>query len=397
MFLAARAWTRPERPSVLFDQAVAWLRAGRVLLPGVSVLARLVSEVRAQAVERADGLLAAAVGPELRRRLDALLVVPQGSRWSELDRLRRAPTRASGPQMVRALERVAELAGLGAGGVEVSAVPAGRLEVLARQGLAGNAAVLRRLPQGRRVATLLATTRTLQAAAIDDALDLFAVLMATKLIGAAERASVQDRLRSLPRLRQASATLAAAARVLLDEPAVTGRDDAEAGWDAAQAWARVLAAVPRERLVAAVATVQELVPDGSEDPDAGLRAELVKRYATVHPFLTMLVQVLTLAATDAGQATLDAVRGLANLTGRKRAQAGEVVGEVVTGSWRRLCSTLTCRPARWTRGRTRCACWTRCTGRCAAETCTRSGRCAGMTRGRDCSTARRGSRRPRRC
>jgi len=335
-FLAARAWTRPERPSVLFDQAVAWLRAGRVLLPGVSVLARLVAEVRAAAVERADRLLEAAVGPALRRRLEVLLVVPEGSRWSELDRLGRAPTRASGPQMVRALERVAELAGLGAGGVDVNAVPVGRLQVLARQGLAANAAVLRRLPQRRRAVTLLATARALQVAAVDDALDLFAVLMATKLIGAAERASVQDRLRSLPRLRQASVTLAVAARVLLDEPALAGSGDATAGWDAAQAWARLLAAVPRERLLAAVATVQELVPDASEDPGAGPRAELVKRYATVRPFLTMLAEVLPLAATDAGRPTLNAVHGLADMTGRKRVRAEEVVGEVVTGSWRRL-------------------------------------------------------------
>jgi len=47
-------------------------------------------------------------------------------------------------------------------------------------------------------------------AVVDDALDVFAVLMTTKLIGAAERSSVQGRLRSLPQLRQASATLAAA-------------------------------------------------------------------------------------------------------------------------------------------------------------------------------------------
>ena len=64
-----------------------------------------------------------------------------------------------------------------------------------------------RPPEARRTAPLLATTRALQVTAVDDALDLFAVLIATKLIGAAERASVQDRLRSLPRLRQASATL----------------------------------------------------------------------------------------------------------------------------------------------------------------------------------------------
>jgi len=49
---SARAWTRAERPSALFDQAVAWLRGERVSLPGVSVLARLVAEVRAYAAAR---------------------------------------------------------------------------------------------------------------------------------------------------------------------------------------------------------------------------------------------------------------------------------------------------------------------------------------------------------
>ncbi|APU15075.1 MULTISPECIES: DUF4158 domain-containing protein [Actinoalloteichus] len=48
-FLHGRAWTHAEGPVALFNQAVGWLRRHRVLLPGVSVLARKVSEVRALA------------------------------------------------------------------------------------------------------------------------------------------------------------------------------------------------------------------------------------------------------------------------------------------------------------------------------------------------------------
>ena len=80
--------------------------------------------------------------------------------------------------------------------------------------------------------------------------------------------------------------------------------------------------MPRDRLAAAVATVDGLAPDGDDgDAGAGARAELVKRYATVRPFLAMLAEVVPLTATDAGQPVLVAVRGLAELAelaGRKR-------------------------------------------------------------------------------
>src|SRR5664280_420123 len=60
---------------------------------------------------------------------------------------------------------------------------------------------------GTSAASSSAAALTRSACAAEALPALFAVLIATKLIGAAERASVQDRLRSLPRLRQASATL----------------------------------------------------------------------------------------------------------------------------------------------------------------------------------------------
>jgi len=53
-------------------------------------------------------------------------------------------------------------------------------------------------------------TRHLDAVAIDDALDLFALLMATRLINPARSASAAERLASLPRLERASRLLAVA-------------------------------------------------------------------------------------------------------------------------------------------------------------------------------------------
>jgi len=102
------------------------------------VLARLVSEVRTDMSERLYSRLAGRVSTELGQRLDRLLTAPSGSRVSELDRLRRAPTRASGLEMVRALDRAAEIAGFGADLVDVVDVPTGRVEVLGRaRGLRG--------------------------------------------------------------------------------------------------------------------------------------------------------------------------------------------------------------------------------------------------------------------
>lgn len=93
-FLYGRAWTHPEGPVTLFNHAVAWLRRNRVLLPGVSVLARQVAAARAVAERRLHTTVARAVrrtDPTLPAALVALLDVPEGARFSELERLRRPP------------------------------------------------------------------------------------------------------------------------------------------------------------------------------------------------------------------------------------------------------------------------------------------------------------------
>lgn len=184
-FLAARVWALEEGPRALFDRAVLWLIEHRSLLPGITVLARLVAEVRSVEHERIHRLLADAPPPEQRRRLEELLVVGDDSRRSRFDQLRGGRVNLGGRGFQGALERAFEIKDLGAGEVELPDVPPAKVAALARYGLSAKATALRELSPKRRAATLLATVRQLEVDAVDDALDLFDLLMATKLLAKA--------------------------------------------------------------------------------------------------------------------------------------------------------------------------------------------------------------------
>lgn len=162
------------------------------------------------------------------------------------------------------------------------------------------------------------------------------VLMASKLIGPAERASVAERLRSLPQLTKALATLTIAARVLLEFVATVEDVGTEPSIDPATAWARIQTLIDRDKLSAAVA---EFAPDVVDDAVSGQRQELLKRDATVRPFLSMLSAVVPAASTDADRPVLLAVQGLADLLGRKRLRRSDIIDAVVVGSWRRFVFT----------------------------------------------------------
>ena len=151
LFLSARAWTSAEGPVRLFERAAVWLRERKVLLPGVSTLTRLVSEVRAGANDRLYAVLIDAAGPSLIQELEGLLRVADGSRLTAWERLRTGPSR----ELLRQLDRLARLRALGAGTVDVETIPAGRMNALARYGLAGKASALQGLSGQRRGATLL--------------------------------------------------------------------------------------------------------------------------------------------------------------------------------------------------------------------------------------------------
>jgi len=327
----AQAWSSSDGPVALFDGAVRWLRQEKVLLPGVSTLARLVARVREEAMQRLWGTLYDLVSPAQAQLLARLTEVADGERTSVLERLRTGPTSPTGKAMAAALARVGEIDDLGFGALDLSAVPHGKVIALARYGMTAKVSVLRRHLVARQVATLLATVAHLGGQAVDDALELLDLLMVAHVAGPAKRAADRENLKQYPRLSRSSAALAAAVEVLLEAT--------EPGTETSllEVWEQIEARVPLHQLRAALASVNEIVPPLGTDPDIGVRDGLVAKVATVRPFLALLCQRIDFRATAQAEPVLAAMKDAGRLLGTQGPLSVKAVDvSLVTGSWKRL-------------------------------------------------------------
>jgi len=289
-WLYALSWTGTERPSVLFDRAVAWLLANKVVLPGLSVLGRAIARVRARASERLWQRLTGRVTQEQRQRLEELLAVPEGERRSVFDRLRDGPVLQSPAELGRAIERLQEVQNLAADLPSLDRLPKSRITTLARFASAAKAQAVERLPYERRIATLLAYIRTLEASAHDDVLDLFDVVV-TDMFARAKAAGQQERLGTIRDLDAAALLLRQACAILLDEntpdPAVRRA---------------VFELVSRDALADAVAQVDSLARPADDQYFKELRAQHRRLR-----FIPSLLRTVSFAGTSASKPMLDAI------------------------------------------------------------------------------------------
>jgi TnpA family transposase len=333
VFAGRRAWVTGDGPKAIFADAVGWLRERNVLLPG---LARLVARERDAATQRLWETLYAALTAQQRLALDALLEVPHGARVSDLERWRAGPARASGPQMVKALNRVAEIIGSGLSRVQLDAsVTPRRLAELARYGMGTDAAHLKRHGDQRRMATLLATVTQLEASATDDALEMLELFVATELIGKARQEADKQTIKRHPRLARASAMLAVAAQVLLE--AREWRSDGEV--QISEVWEAIEARIPCAEVRAAVDTVTGMLPPPEALPEADWRAELAKKTAMVAGLCRMLTATVTFGANAQGAPVLAAMTALGEqlaTDARWSVKNPGIHPQVVTGPWQHL-------------------------------------------------------------
>ncbi len=304
---------------MLFDLAMAHLIDHKVLLPGVSVLERLVSSVREHASMRLWQLLAQLPTPPQRVLLETLLEVPEGERQTPLDRLRRGPSRVSGPALVQALHRVDAIRLFEVENLDLSFVPRGRVKALARYATTALVYNLRQLAHDHRLATLLAFAHMYLAVVHDDALDLFDALMRTAS-SQATREGQQERLRTIHDLDTAAQVLCEACQVVLDETQ-----------DPATLRERIYTRVSSEHLQAAVTTVGEL----TRPPEDTYAQELLNRYLMMRRFLPTFWRTLAFESTPGGRPTLQAVQFLQRIEGRKAASMRAAPRAVISRPWQR--------------------------------------------------------------
>ena len=318
-WLYSRAWLSAERPSLLFDLATSRLVERKVLLPGVTVLERLVGRVRERVARRLWRLLATLPTALQRACLEGLLDVPEGARQSPLDRLRRGSHRVSAPALVGALNRLQEIRAVGVSDIDLKRFPPTRIQALARYATKTSASMIARLPEKRRTAILLAFAKRFEVIALDEALEVFDALM-SDILRDAKRRGDRARLRTLKDLDAAALDLRAACEILLDDHL----PDAEVR-------NAVFARLTRTRLESAAERVAAL----ARPADEGYQQELVARYGRVRSGWPTLVRTIRFEGNPTGQPVLQALAFLIALDGRGRSSLSQAPLDGVSPAWRR--------------------------------------------------------------
>ncbi len=321
-WLYTRAWLSAERPSVLFDLATARCVEKKVLLPGVSVLARIVAQVRERASARLWNKLSRLPTLEQREMFENLLTSDPKNRKTDLDRLRRPPTSVTAPGIVKALKRLEEIRAFSAEEWNIARLPIGRIRTLARYAIAARAQAIHRMTPDRRIATLVAFIKALTISAQDDVLDLLDRFL-TDLLAKTNRREQKDRLRTLRDLDGAARQLREVCALLLQQ--VESSKDMRID--------EIFSKVSKENVSSAIQTIDRL----TNPPDQTIAfSELLRHYATIRQFFPKRMATLKWEATPAGQPVLEAWQFLKSHSAASKKKWKEAPIAGINPSWQKV-------------------------------------------------------------
>ncbi|MEQ1965148.1 Tn3 family transposase [Xenorhabdus khoisanae] len=306
-WLYSLCWTGTSRPGVLFERCTRWLLSHKVLLPSYSLLERYIARLRGRVENKLWHSLSACIDETQTRYLLELLSVPPGSRYSLLDQLRTLP---------KAITRLDSIRNLGIALPAITPVSDTRIAALARYAATVKTTALQRLPEKRKLATLVAFAYCMEATAQDDVLELLEALL-RDLFNGAVQADKKNRQRTIKDLDRAAEILARACKILLNDklPDTDIRDN-------------IYSLIPEDRLANAVDNVISLIRPANNV----YFNELDAKFRTVRRFLPELLSKIHFEGNASAKTLIDALVWLENNFKKKKTD-NDAPREIINKPW----------------------------------------------------------------
>ena len=302
------------RPGQLAGVLVDELRRRRVALPSALVLEAVIRGARQRAERLSHEVLIAGLDADALARLDGLLAPrtagagPSGKstsgRLTWLGWLRNPPRSPTPRSIVRLIERVKHVRGLGIDRERADGVPAAALARLGDEAARIAVQHLAGLNPRRRHAILTAAAIAIEEALTDAALEMFEKLMA-KYGRAAERKADETAARTVREVHRDLRQFAVSGRSLVEARKAGG--DLAAALDGLGGW---------ERYEALVERAEAATQDRAVDPTA----ELIARHRSVRLFAPALLEAFAFEGSPAVRdllAALDLIR-TTHATGKRK-------------------------------------------------------------------------------
>jgi TnpA family transposase len=315
--LIQRLSVSEENEYVLFDLVTQNLVDTNIVLPGATTIQRLIRRARKRVRQRLYKLITSRLSKTYQRKLEPLLLVPEGDHRTLLDQLRTPPTHSSSKTILDAIIRVQRIRDYTLSTFKVDDIAENRLAVIVRTGMTLKASILAQQSQERCMATLAVTMRHLEYQAIDEVLIVFDTLM-RELGLRAQRRIQRERLRSLKDLDAAALTLRDAVRLVLDTnvPSRSLRS-------------LILKEFGESALQNAVLSVTELTTT-IEDSETEVWQNTFK---VISKFITPLLETITFDGTPAAKPLLEGIIFAKRISKAGRAEWGVPPRGFIPRAW----------------------------------------------------------------
>ena len=295
------------------------LREHRIVLPGITVLERLIGTARRTAEEELFAELSSRIDTGTKERILALLQVPLGQRITPFQQLQQATGRPSPDAFAHEVEILTQVRALLPEHVDLSDLPLSLVERVAGTVSGLPTQALLQFPESKRVGVLLCWLWRLRTQLIDAALTISNELVAG-VLRRAKHAAVQEQQRQQKRLRPVLTLCSEVVELVLDQAV----PDSALRAEVFQRWSREqLQQVPEECRALATPTDQVYF------------SEVRRRYGYLRQFAPRLLETFVLRALVPNEPLLQAVTYLRerNRTGQRGIEADAPIA-FVPASWK---------------------------------------------------------------